>query len=423
MDLTSIWEANHRRRQIAWDQIADSYGPYDWERATDEQLEEILRPLRGTWFSSKLCGVQREWLERRFENWQNNEPDSRLHHLDPSMTRVITIRPADEKRAKSQMGLMIGATAQIIGQEWGRMKRRAAGAPANQRKSAAQVRFLEEAFSEQPYPERRMKQAIAGELGLTEAQVEAWFSRERDQRGFIELNDNNTTGALSILEGGGGVRKGRPPRFVEAAREREADLREQVREEREGRREAEQELREARDGRLSVNGEVVMVQAAGSRESAFPALGLQVAPRDGPLARADLQSLLDTGNEAMTMISATFARHARVVPAAGRGIVIHGVNGRAEYPVARVRVEIRGFSKEINAAIGGDQGVLVGTDVLADMFRDGFTIADAGGGRANRRATTFWLVAAAPTASVGARRTHDSDDIENEPSAQRRRVW
>ena len=104
-------------------------------------------------------------------------------------------------------------------------------------------------------------------------------------------------------------------------------------------------------------------------------------------------------------------------------IVIHGVNGRAEYPVARVRVEIRGFSKEINAAIGGDQGVLVGTDVLADMFRDGFTIADAGGGRANRRATTFWLVAAAPTASVGARRTHDSDDIENEPSAQRRRVW
>ena len=26
MDLTSIWEDNHRRRQIAWDQIADSYG-------------------------------------------------------------------------------------------------------------------------------------------------------------------------------------------------------------------------------------------------------------------------------------------------------------------------------------------------------------------------------------------------------------
>ena len=95
-------------------------------------------------------------------------------------------------------------------------------------------------------------------------------------------------------------------------------------------------------------------------------------PAHGDRAAAALEEPHGTdqsGPELLVRVQdGAFARHARVVPAAGRAIVIHGVNGRAEYPVARVRVEIRGFSKEIDAAIGGDQGVLVGTDVLADML-------------------------------------------------------
>ena len=78
------------------------------------------------------------------------------------------------------------------------------------------------------------------------------------------------------------------------------------------------------------------------------------------------------------------------------------------------------------AAAAGESGLLhapTGSGKSLAALGSVLDIADAGGGRANRRATTFWLVAAAPTASVGARRTHDSDDIENEPSAQRRRVW
>ena len=43
--------------------------------------------------------------------------------------------------------------------------------------------------------------------------------------------------------------------------------------------------------------------------------------------------------------------------------------------LANVRVRIRGAEQRILAAIGGEQGVLVGLDVLGPMFEQGFTLA------------------------------------------------
>jgi hypothetical protein len=86
--------------------------------------------------------------------------------------------------------------------------------------------------------------------------------------------------------------------------------------------------------------------------------------------------LLDTGNEARTMINPRVAADAGIRAGAGAPMMaIRGINGVENYPTVYVRIQLRGEEQRILAAIGGDQGVLVGRDVLEPMLDKGFTIA------------------------------------------------
>ena len=87
--------------------------------------------------------------------------------------------------------------------------------------------------------------------------------------------------------------------------------------------------------------------------------------------------LLDTGNQAITMINDATAAAAGILsdPSLGR-IQINGVNGTATYPMAYIQVEIRGVRLKRVAAVGGQCGLLVGQDIIRSLLALGFTIGE-----------------------------------------------
>ena len=151
------------------------------------------------------------------------------------------------------------------------------------------------------------------------------------------------------------------------------------------------QLQAQREQQLSVEGEVVEICSAGGTWVALlPAAPTNVAlnrwmanARAGSIVPHH-HGLLDTGNAARTMLHADVCTRAGIVAAPNAPtMVIHGINGAERYALVPVRVRIRAFEIDIWAAVGGNQGALVGMDVIGPMFDSGFAIS---GHRANRRA-------------------------------------
>ena len=118
---------------------------------------------------------------------------------------------------------------------------------------------------------------------------------------------------------------------------------------------------------LSVFGETVSIRPDGPNTPWYDAT---------PGRAEEWAPLLDTGNNAATMISAQVARAAGIhVPLNAPMMNVRGVNGLDQYPMVYVRVAIRGVEQRICAVLGGDQGILVGRDVIEPMLDMGFTIA------------------------------------------------
>ena len=118
----------------------------------------------------------------------------------------------------------------------------------------------------------------------------------------------------------------------------------------------------------------------------FPPHGAIAAPGYG---------LLDTGNAASTMVDPQTARACGIAADASLPHqTIRGVNGVQSYPMAIVRMRIRGFERVIAVAIGGTQGALVGEDMLGPMFDAGYTVAGFYGQRRSAAGGVQWLQSA-----------------------------
>ena len=165
---------------------------------------------------------------------------------------------------------------------------------------------------------------------------------------------------------------------------------------------AAEEALEARQSReLLIEGEIVEI-APGDDDDApwcalrprrgrpfdvYPPRGSHPVPGHG---------LLDTGNLARTMINPQTAAAAGIVSRRDDpSEVINGVNGSQRYPTAMVHIRIRGAEHHVRAAIGGTVGVLVGEDVLGQMFEEGWSIAGFYGVAAGPRRVQ-WVRHAAP---------------------------
>ena len=216
---------------------------------------------------------------------------------------------------------------------------------------------------------------IARDAGVTKGVVADWFAWRRA-----------TTGAGDAGEGD----PGRVAR-AEAAQNRAAHA-----------ARAAEEALEARQSReLLIEGEIVEI-APGDDDDApwcalrprrgrpfdvYPPRGSHPVPGHG---------LLDTGNLARTMINPQTAAAAGIVSRRDDpSEVINGVNGSQRYPTAMVHIRIRGAEHHVRAAIGGTVGVLVGEDVLGQMFEEGWSIAGFYGVAAGPRRVQ-WVRHAAP---------------------------
>ena len=349
-------------RQLAWNAIQQL--DLDWYNMSEEELDQRLRVLSGSNpfvegpLIPRLNDAQKDWLQRRFENWNNGVQDHRLETMqDPRCTA------AAEKQVKASMGFAIGATPQIVGQEWGRMKRRVTGQPLNSQKTPEQIEALEEAYAAQPYPDQQEKDEIAANTGLSRQQVNAWFQYTREQRGMVAMNNAEYIG--------------QPPTWVEAQRQ-ERDAAAQRQEWTEQRRDvAEAQLAARRTQELSVHGE---------RVEMWPAGGTHAWHVPG--------AVLDTGNSARTMVSQPTAAHVGLVPDPGVPVTIRGVNGVESYPTARATVRIRGVAQNVRVAIGGTTPLLVGLDIIEGLFDSGFVLS--------RAAAEARAAAAAQQAAMGA---------------------
>lgn len=98
---------------------------------------------------------------------------------------------------------------------------------------------------------------------------------------------------------------------------------------------------------------------------------------DGETWATAYDALLDTGNEARTIISAAFAKRLNLQPSAhGRPFVMKGTNGwSSPYQQCRFRLRIADVETDwIDGAIGGNTTILIGRDVLLPLSREGYTV-------------------------------------------------
>lgn len=112
--------------------------------------------------------------------------------------------------------------------------------------------------------------------------------------------------------------------------------------------------------------------------------------RDGGFTWQPASAFLDTGNQHMTIVDTAFAaRHGILVPHA-EGVfsqvedwtTLQGVvpGAQKRVPVVTIALQIRGMDFLIRAAVSDMPGsdLLVGIDVLRDLFAAGFTISTFG---------------------------------------------
>ena len=88
-------------------------------------------------------------------------------------------------------------------------------------------------------------------------------------------------------------------------------------------------------------------------------------------------ALLDTGNEAHTVLSATLARRLNLQPIEhSKPFIMKGTNGwSSAYPRCQFRLRIAGFETGwIEGAIGGSTSILLGRDVLLPLAKAGYTV-------------------------------------------------
>lgn len=113
-----------------------------------------------------------------------------------------------------------------------------------------------------------------------------------------------------------------------------------------------------------------------------------VQVRDGGFAWQPATAFLDTGNQHMTIIDTRFAaRHAIFRPDAPQGVftraerwtTLHGVvpGASSRAPVVTIVISVRGHNFTIEAAVSemGSHDLLLGIDVLEQLFGAGFNIS------------------------------------------------
>eukprot|EP00308_Calcidiscus_leptoporus_P012894 CAMPEP_0119353816 /NCGR_PEP_ID=MMETSP1334-20130426/2919_1 /TAXON_ID=127549 /ORGANISM="Calcidiscus leptoporus, Strain RCC1130" /LENGTH=224 /DNA_ID=CAMNT_0007367199 /DNA_START=63 /DNA_END=738 /DNA_ORIENTATION=+ len=110
--------------------------------------------------------------------------------------------------------------------------------------------------------------------------------------------------------------------------------------------------------------------------------------RDGGYAWRPARALLDTGNEALTVIDTAFARRHSIYSGGGGGgvfdlaerwVTLRGVvpGASVQAPVLTVALRIRGHSLVMQAAVselGPGTDVLVGVDAIEQLFAAGFAL-------------------------------------------------
>ena len=373
----------------------------DWCALDDDQLDGYVHSLRLNsacgWDDEypkgyvKLCGAQKEWLARRFDNWNYATFDPRLNQLNQPCNAT------DEKRARMGMSFTIGATSQIIGQEWGRMKRKANGMPVSRRKTPEQLSILEAAYEEQPYPDSNGRAGLAQVTGLTPVQVNGWFGHQREVRGLIAASN-----AEFICQ---------PPTYVTAARARDALRVEEAETARERARDAERSRWEAeavasRESARAAQAEALL-QARHRRELSVHGEDIGISPGISPGQLGAPQwtsahgAVLDTGNSAVTMVSAALAARTGLAVDPAVRVPVRGINGLAEYPTARARVRVRDQVQVVRVAVGGAIPLLVGLDVIDGLFEAGYVLSRSEVEAAHAAAAAARAAAVAAAGSPG----------------------
>ena len=222
--------------------------------------------------------------------------------------------------------------------------------------------ILARAFSDDPYTDERPADVrpLAKAAGVDPGYVTDWFMWRRsvEEVGGDEPGDR---GRVAHAERRAEHASGRADAAAWAAAQAQAQA---AQAQAQAARLAQLQVRQQQMA-LSVYGEMVSL-----RPDAPGAPWYNVQPSHMPATAP----LLDTGNGAATMISVGVARAAGI-RAGQNSMTINGVNGQDDYPMAYCRVQIRGIEQRICAAIGGEQGILVGRDVIEPMLDIGYTIA------------------------------------------------
>ena len=330
-------------------------------------------------------------------NWIADVYDPRLLGL-PWVTKN-----SEEAQEKRLIAMSIGVTNQSLGQFWARVERSHLGAPDRTVKTPAQLDYMRGAFDQQPFPDPRERENIALAIGLTARQVNAWFGQRRKALEFgerkresswrrdqeeREQGASSTAGSVCERPSTPGAsstaglvsesqtwmvaqRQQEEAAYAEGQRQGAEAERQRRRQTERGRREAEAG-REARareeaeaalaaqpDRELSVLGEFVRVKAGGAA----------AATSDWIRARG---AVLDTGNNAISMISPALAVSAGLVIARDVTISISGTNGHEVYPTAPAWVCIRNETYSLRIAVGGTIPLLLGLDVIDHLNDAGF---------------------------------------------------
>ena len=116
--------------------------------------------------------------------------------------------------------------------------------------------------------------------------------------------------------------------------------------------------------------------SGGSRVLLSRGEAVGVLAGDGATWVAMSDALLDTGNEARTLIAPSVARRLGLQPDPNNAVPIRGVNGvTSAYPRLRFRLRVGDVDcGVVDGAVGGSTAVLIGRDVLGPLGEMGYTV-------------------------------------------------
>ena len=233
--------------------------------------------------------------------------------------------------------------------------------------------MLVDAFDSDPYADEHDTKRLAKRAGVTPGFVSDWFMwrRSREEVGGDEPGDRGLVAQAERRADNAIARESAARRDAMQAQQAALEARIAYRSAEISRLQAEEVAAQQQERRaqmaLSVYGETVSIRPDGPNTPWYDAT---------PGRAEEWAPLLDTGNNAATMISAQVARAAGIhVPLNAPMMNVRGVNGLDQYPMVYVHVAIRGVEQRVCAVLGGGQGILVGRDVIEPMLDMGFTIA------------------------------------------------